>query len=149
MEVSDDYSQCIPRPKDPLGNYKSVSYSNGIGKISGQFPISKEGILITGKFGKEVSSAQMDTVASYVALNILAHLNALNDTIELLSLIHIDCYVQSVLNDQHLISLVNQVSSVLTTALGVTGEHSRSLVIVSDLPFNAMMEVVTTFSYKT
>ena len=147
MQLSTKYKDKLPKVKEPLGSYERFSYANGIGKISGQFPVDKYSNLVCGSINvNEIEKAKEASLL--VALNIVAQIENIKKVLEVDALLHIDCYVQSNMNDESLVKVVDEISLTLQDAFGRSSKHSRSLVIVSDLPLNAMMEVVTTFSYK-
>ena len=147
MQLSTQYRDKLPKVKEPLGSYKRFSYANGIGKISGQFPVDKQDNLTIGSIS--VSQIEKAKEASrLVALNIVAQIEDVKKVLEVKTLLHIDCYVQSSINNDDLVKVVDEISITLQDAFADNAKHSRSLVIVSDLPLNAMMEVVATFSYK-
>ena len=148
MIIKNKYINLLSKLTKPLGAYDSFSYANGLGKISGQFPKNSEGLFIEGSFGNDVSLVMGQKAAELVGLNIIRNLYELKKELDELKLLHIDCYIQSIYNDQRVVDIVNITSLILQDALGKSGNHSRSLVIVEDLPFNSMMEIVTTFSYN-
>ncbi len=148
MKCTPEIKKLLPRVKKPLGNYVAVSYANGIGKISGQFPVSNANILTRGKIESEVTVSDAIQASRYTALNIISQIESLENCMSNISLLHIDCYLQASIHDENIIQIADMISSTLIEAYKEQGEHSRSLVIVSDLPFNATMEVVTTFTYN-
>ena len=146
MLILSEIEKSLPPIREALGEYLVVSYSQGVGKISGQFPaIGSE--LIEGVIGKDVMIEQAHKASELVAMNIVAQIHSIQEQIDVTSLLHIDCYVQSSINDKRLVDAVDTLSKILNRAFGKAGQHSRSLVIVHDLPLNATMEVVTTFTY--
>lgn len=146
MLIQPEIEKILPPPREALGDYKVVSYAKGIGKISGQFPVVGLN-LISGVIGKELTLDEAHKASEMVALNIIAQIDNMRDKINIISLLHLDCYVQASINDKRLVEVINTLSKMLKKAFGKEGQHSRSLVIVNDLPLNATMEVITTFTY--
>ena len=146
MFIQPEIEKILPPPREALGDYKVVSFSKGIGKISGQFPVV-EANLISGVIGKDLTVDEAHKASEMVALNIIAQIHKIREKINVTSLLHLDCYVQASITDKRLVEIINTLSKMLKKAFGKEGQHSRSLVIVNDLPLNATMEVVTTFTY--
>ena len=146
MFLQPEIEKILPPPREALGDYKVISYAKGIGKISGQFPIVGTNIM-TGSIDEEISIDEAHQASEMVALNIIAQIDNIKGEINVTSLLHLDCYVQSAINDKRLVDVLNTLSQMLKKAFGKEAQHSRSLVTVNDLPLNATMEVVTTFTY--
>ena len=62
----------LPDPPDPVGAYVAFKKTGKLIFISGQLPIRKDGKIIKGKIGKELSLQEGQQAAKLCALNILA-----------------------------------------------------------------------------
>ena len=62
----------IPNAPDPVGAYVAFKKIDNLLFISGQLPISKDGNLIKGKVGKDLTLEQGQSASKLCVINILA-----------------------------------------------------------------------------
>lgn len=67
----------LPNAPKPVSAYEAGMIRNGIGMVSGQFPIRDGKLLYTGKVGTELSITQAQVSAELAALNTLAQISDL------------------------------------------------------------------------
>ena len=129
----------IPIPPSPVGNYLAYKISGNKIYISGQFPINKDGNMIKGKIGNELTEEDGKKAALLCMMNSIGHLkNAVENLDKVKSCIKINGYVNSVNNfENHPIKI-----------FGEKGKHARAVVGVSSLPLNAAVEIETIFEIE-
>ena len=70
----------IPEAPSPVGAYVAFKKTNNLLFISGQLPISKDGKMIKGKIGKDLSLEDGQKASRLCVINILAQVKkALNE----------------------------------------------------------------------
>ena len=139
----------IPTPPSPVGNYLAFRISGNKIYISGQLPIDKNGIMIKGKIGNELTEEDGKKAALLCILNSIGHLkNAIKDLDKVKSCIKINGYINSENNFENHPSLLNSASDLLVKIFGEKGKHARAVVGVSSLPLNATVEIETIFEIE-
>ena len=139
----------IPTPPSPVGNYLAFRISGNKIYISGQLPIDKNGIMIKGKIGNELTEEDGKKAALLCMLNSIGHLkNAIKDLNKVKSCIKINGYINSENNFENHPSLLNSASDLLVKIFGEKGKHARAVVGVSSLPLNATVEIETIFEIE-
>jgi len=139
----------IPAAPSPVGNYLAFRISGNKIYISGQLPIDKNGIMIKGKIGNELTEEDGKKAALLCMLNSIGHLkNAIKDLDKVKSCIKINGYINSENNFENHPSLLNSASDLLVKIFGEKGKHARAVVGVSSLPLNAAVEIETIFEIE-
>ena len=139
----------IPTAPSPVGNYLAFRISGNKIYISGQLPIDKNGIMIKGKIGNELTEEDGKKAALLCMLNSIGHLkNAVQDLDKVKSCIKINGYINSENNFENHPSLLNSASDLLVKIFGEKGKHARAVVGVSSLPLNAAVEIETIFEIE-
>jgi enamine deaminase RidA (YjgF/YER057c/UK114 family) len=139
----------IPTAPSPVGNYLAFRISGNKIYISGQLPIDKNGIMIKGKIGKELTEEDGKKASLLCMLNSIGHLkDAIKDLDKVKSCIKINGYINSENNFKNHPSLLNSASDLLVKIFGEKGKHARAVVGVSSLPLNAAVEIETIFEIE-
>jgi enamine deaminase RidA (YjgF/YER057c/UK114 family) len=139
----------IPTAPSPVGNYLAFRISGNKIYISGQLPIDKNGIMIKGKIGNELTEEDGKKAALLCMLNSIGHLkNAIKDLDKVKSCIKINGYINSENNFENHPTLLNSASDLLVKIFGEKGKHARAVVGVSSLPLNAAVEIETIFEIE-
>jgi len=139
----------IPTAPSPVGNYLAFRISGNKIYISGQLPIDKNGIMIKGKIGNELTEEDGKKAALLCMLNSIGHLkNAIKDLDKVKNCIKINGYINSENNFENHPSLLNSASDLLVKIFGEKGKHARAVVGVSSLPLNAAVEIETIFEIE-
>lgn len=134
-------------PPDSVGSYERGVIRNGVGCLSGQFPIRDGRLTHVGRVGAELTEAQGAEAAEIAALNIIAQLNRLLGGLTWLEgLLRLDGYVASADGFLRQPAVLDAASSLLIRELGDRGRHARSAVSVPRLPLDAPVELVVTFA---
>lgn len=137
----------LPEAPKVLGNYQPYVIRNGIGVISGQFPIQGGKLLYQGKIGEELSISDAKHAIEIATLNVLSQLsNASNGFADLDGILRIDAYIASGHGFDRHAEVVDVASNLLMAALGNKGCHARSAIGVPQLPLNSSIELVVSFS---
>lgn len=133
-----------------LANYKPYIFSSNFIFISGQLPITTEGIKSPGKIKKNISLEEYKTVMHIATSNLLWNLS---DCIKELKKkkMKIQCcnikgYFNCEENFQEHSTLLNLTSDLIVKILGKDGKHSRVAIGVSSLPKNSSVEIEGIFS---
>ena len=122
---------------------------NGIGFLSGQFPIIDGKLAYAGRVGAELTPAQGAEAAAAAAMNVLAQIRKLLGTFDQLEgLLRLDGYVASADTFLGQPAVLDAASELLIAALGEKGRHARTAVSTARLPLNAPIELAVTFAVK-
>ena len=137
----------MPDAPAPVGAYVAFKKVNNLLFISGQLPINKNGEIIKGKIGKDLSLEDGQKAAKFCVINILAQAKkALNGDInKLKGCIKITGYVNSTddFNDQP--KIINPASETISSLLDEDGKHTRVAVSANSLPLGAAVEIDAIF----
>ena len=129
-------------PPTPIGSFVNAVRSGNLLYISGQGPVDADGRLMTGKVGKDVSTAEACAHARLVGLNLLAVARAeLGDLSRIKRVVKLLGMVNAVPDFTDHPQVINGCSDLLQEVLGEAGVHARSAVGVGSLPNNITVEV--------
>jgi len=136
----------LPIPAAPAANYVPFVLSGSTLYVSGQLPV-KDGVMIKGCLGKDVTVEQGQEAAKLCAVNILAQVNAAlgGDLSRVKRCLKLGGFVASSPDFFDQPKVVNGASDLMVAALGDTGKHSRAAVGVAALPFGVAVEVDAVF----
>lgn len=137
----------LPSPPPPVGNYRRGMVHNGIGLLSGQFPVRNGVVVRPGRLGAELTVEHGQEAARCAALNALAQIRDLLHGFDTFAgLLRVDGMVASAPGFFDQAKVLNGASDLLAELLGDLGAHARSAVGVSCLPMNSAVELVVTFA---
>ena len=136
----------LPIPAAPAANYVPFVLSGSTLYVSGQLPV-KDGVMIKGCLGKDVTVEQGQEAAKLCAVNILAQVNAAlgGDLSRVKRCLKLGGFVASSPDFFDQPKVVNGASDLMVAALGDAGKHSRAAVGVAALPFGVAVEVDAVF----
>tara|TARA_B100001029_G_C14994355_1_gene414049 strand:- start:56 stop:517 length:462 start_codon:yes stop_codon:yes gene_type:complete len=139
----------IPKSTVKFGNYLPFLKDENKIYISGQLPL-KDGQIISGKVGNEVSIKKANQAAKLCAVNTFIILNSMgkNIDIENLSCIQLSGFVNSEDKFDKHPDVINGASDFICEVLGKNGMHTRVAVGCSSLPKNACVEISSIFSLE-
>lgn len=139
----------LPDVKPPVANYVPTTRSGNLLYVSGQLPV-KDGEMVKGHLGKDVSVEAGQEAAKICALNILAQVNAAlgGDLGRIVSCLKVTGFVASTPEFTDHPKVINGASDFLVAALGDAGKHARAAVGVPSLPLGAAVEVEAIFEVK-
>ena len=137
----------LPEAPNPVGAYVAFKKINNLLFISGQLPIDKDGKIIKGKIGKDLSLEDGQKASRLCVINILAQVNkALNNKLNnVKNCIKITGFVNSTddFNDQP--KVINPASETLAAVFGDKGKHARAAISANALPLGAAVEIEAIF----
>jgi enamine deaminase RidA (YjgF/YER057c/UK114 family) len=133
----------LPVAAAPAANYLPYMRVGDILYISGQLPLTPQGVAYRGKLGDGVSVEDGRKAARVCAINILAQAKAAldGDLERIRGFIRITGFVASAprFTEHHLV--LNGASDFLVEALGERGRHARAAVGTVSLPLDAAVEI--------
>ena len=140
----------IPNAPDPVGAYVAFKKIGNLLFISGQLPISKDGNLIKGKIGKDLTLEQGQNASKLCVINILAQVKkALDgDLNKVKNCVKITGFVNSTDNFYDQPKVINPASETLSNLFGNKGKHTRAAISANSLPLGAAVEIDAIFEIK-
>ena len=137
-----------------LANYQPFVMSDNFIFISGQLPLTEDGINLPGKIKKKINLKEYEEVMQITTSNLLWNLNDCIISLRKEVLKVRCCNVKGYFNceddfEKHS-DLLNFTSNSIVKVLGENGRHSRVAIGVSSLPKNSSVEIEGIFaiSYK-
>ena len=133
----------LPGPAKPAANYvPSVTTQGKLLFVSGQVPMTADGVKFVGKLGREFSIEEGQQAARICAINILGILKAaLGDLDRVRRIVKVVGFVNAVPDFVDAHKVVNGASDLLTEVLGERGKHARSAIGMGTLPLGVAVEV--------
>ena len=133
----------LPNAADPVGSYVAAKIVGKLLYISGQISIDKDGKLIKGKIGKDLTLEDGQKASKLCAINILSQAKkAMNgDLNKIKNCIKITGFVNSIDNFIDQPKVINPASETLSEVLGDKGKHARAAVSTNSLPLGAAVEI--------
>ncbi|GLW23753.1 RidA family protein [Microbispora triticiradicis] len=132
----------LPEVVPPLAAYVPAVRTGGHVYTSGQLPLVKGELSVTGKVGAEVSPEEAKEQARICAVNALAAIRSLvGDLSQVVRIVKVVGFVASAPGFTGQPQVVNGASELLGEVFGEAGRHARSAVGVAVLPLDAAVEV--------
>ena len=137
----------LPNAPDPVGAYVAFKKIGTLLYISGQLPISKDGKMIKGKIGKDLTLEDGQEASKLCVMNILAQVKkALNgDLNKVKNCVKITGFVNSTDDFKDQPKVINPASETLSTVFGDNGKHTRAAISANSLPLGAAVEIDSIF----
>mgnify|MGYP001217024621 FL=1 len=137
----------LPKAADPVGAYVAFKKIGKLIFISGQLPIMKDGNLLKGKIGKDLSLEDGQKAAKLCAINILAQANkaVAGDLNKIKNCVKITGFVNS--SDEFIDQpkVINPASELLSAVFEDGGKHARAAVSTNSLPLGVAVEIDAIF----
>ncbi|MGC1183682.1 MAG: RidA family protein [Candidatus Dormiibacterota bacterium] len=134
----------LPPPPVPLANYVPFTYAGELIFTSGVVPL-RDGKVIQGRLGDDISVEDGIGAAQTAALSLLALLGAAAGRLERITgLLLLTGYVRSAPDFARQSDVIDGASLLLTAVLGDQGRHARAAVGVAELPRGACVELQMT-----
>ncbi|HVR90287.1 MAG TPA: RidA family protein [Novosphingobium sp.] len=131
----------LPTPAAPVAAYVPVVVAGGLAHVSGQVSM-KDGQLIKGRLGEDVSLEDGVTAAQACGLMILAQLKAtLGSLSRVERIVKLGGFVNSTATFTDQPKVINGASELMVAVFGEPGKHARSAVGVPALPLGVAVEV--------
>jgi enamine deaminase RidA (YjgF/YER057c/UK114 family) len=132
----------LPPVPTPAATYVPFVISGRQIFVSGQIPVTAEGVRYVGKVGREISVEDGQKAAMICAINILAILkSAAGDLDRIGRIVKVVGFVNGAPDFNEPQKVVNGASDFLVAVLGENGRHARSAIGVATLPFGVAVEV--------
>ena len=137
----------LPDAKAPVGSYVATKIVGNLLFISGQISINKDGDLIKGKIGKDLTTEEGYEAARRCGLSIISQVkNACdNDLSKIKSCIKLTGFVNSTDNFIDQPKVINGASDIIASIFGEAGMHVRAAVSTNSLPLDVSVEVDAIF----
>ena len=133
-------------PAAPAANYVPYVISGHQVFISGQIPMTEDGLQYQGKVGQEYSVDEGQAAARLCAINILAQLKAaIGDLDRVKRCIKLGGFVNCDGSFDQQPAVINGASDLMVEVFGDAGRHARAAVGAPSLPFNVAVEVDAIF----
>ena len=137
----------LPNAPNPVGAYVAFKKINNLLFISGQLPISKDGKMIKGKIGKDLTLEDGQKASQLCVINILAQVKKAlgGDLNKVKNCIKITGFVNSTDDFKDQPKVINPASETLSTVFGANGKHTRAAISTNSLPLGAAVEIDAIF----
>ncbi|MDQ8185210.1 RidA family protein [Pelagicoccus sp. SDUM812002] len=130
----------LPVAGEAKGNYLPYTISGNLLSLSGSLPI-KNGAIISGRIGGDLTIEQGYEAARWCLLNALAHARvATNDFATFGRILHIDGFVNGVDGFTDAPKVINGASDLSVELFGEAGRHTRVALSSNGLPLNSAVE---------
>jgi enamine deaminase RidA (YjgF/YER057c/UK114 family) len=131
----------LPEPAAPVAAYVPVVVAGGLAHVSGQLPFIDD-VMVKGRLGDELTTAEGYAAARACALMILAQLKAaLGSLSRIERIVKLGAFVSSTEDFTDQPKVANGASELMAAVFGDAGKHARSAVGVPVLPLGAAVEV--------
>jgi enamine deaminase RidA (YjgF/YER057c/UK114 family) len=131
----------LPQPAAPVAAYVPVVIANGLAHVSGQVSM-KDGQLIKGRLGEDVSLEDGIAAAQACGLMIVAQLKAaLGDLSRVERVVKLGAFVNSAADFTDQPKVANGASELMVALFGEAGRHARAAVGVPSLPLGVAVEI--------
>ncbi|MDA0633621.1 RidA family protein [Nonomuraea sp. MCN248] len=132
----------LPEVVAPLAAYVPTVRTGNLVYTSGQVPVVKGEVQVTGKLGAEVGVEEGQAAARVCALNAVAALKAeVGELAQVKRIVKVVVFVASAPDFTGQPQVANGASELLGEVFGEAGKHARSAVGVASLPLNVPVEV--------
>jgi|TARA_B100001093_G_scaffold501252_1_gene552667 enamine deaminase RidA (YjgF/YER057c/UK114 family) len=137
----------LPKAPSPVGAYVAYKRTGNLIFISGQVSFNKDGQLIKGKVGAELSLEEAQEAARDCAINILSQIKAAcnGDLNKVKNCIKLTGFVNSKDNFTDQPKVINGASELISEVFDPNGKHARAAVSVNSLPLGAAVEIEAIF----
>ena len=137
----------LPEAKPPVGSYVATKIVGNLLYISGQISISKNGELIKGKVGKDLSVDDGYKAAERCGLSIISQAKVAchGNLSKIKSCVKLTGFVNSTDNFIDQPKVINGASDLIASIFGDIGIHTRAAVSTNSLPLGVSVEVDAIF----
>ncbi len=144
-----DLGIVLPAVTPPVASYVPVVIEGNLIFVSGQLPV-RDGSMIKGHLGRDVSLEEGQRAAQLCALNILAQVSAALDgqLDRIARCVKLGGFVACTPDFTDHPKVINGASDLMLQVLGDAGKHARAAVGVPSLPLGAAVEVEAVFALR-
>ena len=142
-----DLGITLPAPPAPVASYVPSVKSGTLVFLSGQIPMTSEGLQYVGIIGQELSLEDGKAAARLCAINILAQIRAAcdGDLDRVKRCVKLTVFVNAVPGYSQHPEIANGASDLMVEVFGEHGKHTRAAVGAGSLPRNVACEVDAIF----
>jgi len=142
-----DLGITLPAPPAPVASYVPSVKSGTLVFLSGQIPMTSEGLQYVGIIGQELSLDDGKAAARLCAINILAQIKAAcdGDLDRVKRCVKLTVFVNAVPGYGQHPEIANGASDLMVEVFGEQGKHTRAAVGAGSLPRNVACEVDAIF----
>ena len=132
----------LPQVAAPLAAYVPAVRTGSYVYTAGQLPLADGKLLLTGKVGAQVTTAEAAALARTCALNALAAVASVTGGLAAVTrIVKVTGFVASDAAFTDQAQVVNGASELLLEVFGEAGRHARSAIGMAVLPFDAPVEI--------
>lgn len=132
----------LPPPRKPVANFLPYKRHGDLLFLSGQGPVSHEGVRHTGKVGLNVSVSEAYDHARLAALNLLSIADVAAGSIDRVTgIVKVLGYVNAAPDFTDHPAAMNGCSDLLISVFGDRGMHARSAIGAGSLPNHITVEI--------
>ena len=137
----------LPSAANPVGSYIATKITGKYLFISGQISIDKNGDLIKGKIGKDLSTDEGYKAAERCAINVISQAKKAcdNNLNKIKSCVKLTGYVNSTDDFIDQPKVINGASDLIASVFESAGMHTRAAVSANSLPLGVSVEVDAIF----
>ena len=133
----------------PIGTFRNYLWVNDLLFVSGQGPREADGLLHTGKVGRDLSVADAYGDARLTGQNLLAVVkDAVGDLIRVRQVVKLFGMVNATPEFTQHPAVIDGCSDLFVEVFGSFGEHARSAIGVASLPNNITVEIEAIFDIR-
>lgn len=130
----------LPPAGEVKGNYLPYTITGNLLSLSGSLPV-KDGKIITGRVGGDLSVEDGYEAARWCVLNALAQARVATDDFKTFGrIVHVDGFVNGVDGFADSPKVINGASDLLVELFGEKGRHTRVALSSNGLPLNSAVE---------
>ncbi len=148
MSVSERLSALgisLPPPTSPVGSYRGARRHGDLLHLSGHIA-RRDGEVVTGRVGEEVSAEAARQLAREIAIALLATAAAEAGGVDRLGgVVKVNAFVRSAPGFTEQPQVANGASDLFVEVFGDEGRHARSAIGVSELPLGTCVEIEAIF----
>lgn len=142
-----DLGISLPAPPAPVASYVPTVKTGNLVFISGQIPLTSDGLKYVGIVGKELSQDDGKAAARLCGINLLAQLKAAcdGDLDRVTRCVKLSVFVNAVPGFTQHPEVANGASDLMVEVFGDAGKHTRAAMGAGSLPRNVACEVEAIF----
>lgn len=131
----------LPQAAAPVASYVPAVEAGGLLHVSGQIPF-RDGAVITGRLGDDVSLEDGQAAAQACGLMVVAQIKAALGGLDRVErIVKLGVFVNSTADFTDQPKVANGASDLMVALFGDAGRHARAAVGVAALPLGAAVEV--------
>lgn len=137
-----DLGIALPHAAAPAANYVPGVVHGGLLHISGQIPFDKDGNLMRGRLGDDLTTKEGAAIAERCGVGLIAQMKAVLGNLDRVErIVKLGVFVASVPDFTDQPKVANGASDLMVAVFGELGRHARSAVGVAALPLGVAVEI--------